>query len=88
MTARAAGEAWPDGRANGNELDREGLYACPGLLRLGRKLNLCGGEAASVLTTPSGSGHISLALDELTAGVWASIARRVGPVRVSMGEYD
>lgn len=51
MTARAAGEAWSGGRANGNELDRKGLYACPGLLRLGRKLNLCGGEAASMLTT-------------------------------------
>lgn len=30
MTARAAGEAGPDGRANGNELDGEGLYVCPG----------------------------------------------------------
>lgn len=88
MTARAAGEAWPAGRANGNELDREGLYASPGLLRLGRKLNLCGGEAASALTTPAAPGHISLALDELTAEVWASIARQVGPVRVSTGEFD
>lgn len=53
MTTRAAGEAGPDGRANGNRLDREGLYVCMPRFRLGRKLNICGGEAAEISTTPA-----------------------------------
>lgn len=79
MTARAAGEAWPDGRANGSELDREGLCACLGSM-LGRKLNLCGGEAARVRTTSAAPDVICLALSELMPTVWALMVGRVGTV--------
>lgn len=40
------------GRMGTNWILREGLYACPGP-RLGRKLNLCGGETARMTTTPA-----------------------------------